>query len=277
MLLVGTTSRGETDLSRAKRERAVTVTGTPAEPLPEIHVAQDTLTFLWFPTLILKKTLSVDESRIRVLDVGERSIVVQAAGDYRAGERHELAVFFADGQAPARAAFVLVMDPAEVDSRIDVQRPEPPRTPCPAEVQRAAPLPEDFVLKGYVNDHGIQTAVIDPVVDSAQGLSTGRGVSYRGNEWVLFDVEIDNLSGRPLFAPRDATLTGKGGVTLRARLVTAAVDEPSAGGTVRVLVVAETPPPSAGLVFTVEVRGADGRSLVIPRAHLPRPVAEGTP
>nr|WP_276203605.1 DUF2381 family protein [Hyalangium minutum] len=202
--------------------------------------------------------------------------MVQAAADSRVGERHELAVFFADGRAPARAAFVLVMDPAEVDLRIDVKRPEPPAA-CPPEVQRPEPRPEDFVLKGYVNDRGVQTAVIEPVKDRAQGLWTDRGVSYRGNGWVLFDVVINSFPGRPLFAPRDATLTGKGGVPLRARLVTAAVDASTPEGVIRVLVVAEEPPPSAGLVFTVEVDGGDGRSLVIPRANLPKPVEEGKP
>jgi hypothetical protein len=38
---------------------------------------------------------------------------VQAVEDYRPDERHELEAFFADGKAPARAAFMLVMDPAE--------------------------------------------------------------------------------------------------------------------------------------------------------------------
>ncbi len=264
-------------MSRAKRERAVTVAGSPAEPLPELHVAPDTLTFLWFPTLILKKTLSVDESRIRVLDVGERSIVVQATEDYQAGERHELEVFFADGKAPARAAFVLVMDPAAVDTRIDVARPELPHAPCPAEVQRTAPLPEDFVLKEYVNKRGVQTASIEHAVDSGQGLEMKEGVSYRGNGWVLFDVTIRNAPGHPLFSPLDATLSGKNGVTLQARVVTVQ-EEPSApGDRLRVLVVADEPPPSAGLVFSLKVRGADGRSLVIPRANLPRPVAEDKP
>ena len=121
-LLWGVAARGEMETSRAKRDRAVTVVGTPAEPLPEIHVAPDVPTVLLFPADIARNTLTVDESRIRVVDTGARSIIVQAAADYRAGERHDLTVFFADGMSPARAAFVLVLDPAEVDTRIDVNR-----------------------------------------------------------------------------------------------------------------------------------------------------------
>ncbi|HEX8702446.1 MAG TPA: DUF2381 family protein [Myxococcaceae bacterium] len=96
-LLWGTAARADAAPSRTKRERAVTVTGSLATPLPEIHVAADTPTVLWFPAKILKKTLSVVESRIRVLDAGDRSLFVQAVEDYRAGDRQELAVFFADG------------------------------------------------------------------------------------------------------------------------------------------------------------------------------------
>lgn len=267
-------ARGDVDLSRAKRDRAVTVVGTPAEPVPEIHVAPDVPTLLLFPADIARKTLAVDESRIRVVDTGARSIIVQTAADYRAGERHDLTVFFADGMAPARATFVLVMDPAEVDTRIDVKRPEPPTAACPAEAP-PNPRPEDFVWLGYVDRHGLQTAVIEAAADSAQGLSTEPGVSYRGNGWVLFDVVIHNLPGRPLFSPREATLTGKGGVTLRVRRVKAERNAIAPGESLRVLVVADEPPASAGRVFTLEVPGDGGRSLVIPRVTLPTAAAEG--
>lgn len=167
-LLLGAAARAEAAPSRTKRDRPVAVTGSPAEPLPEIHVVPDVPTVLLFPADIQKKTLTVDQSRIRVRDVGASSIIVQAAPDYRADERQELEVFFADGRAPARAAFVLVMDPAEEDTRIDVKRPEPPNGACPTEVQRSDPRPEDFVLLGYVNESGVPTTTFDGAPDEAQ-------------------------------------------------------------------------------------------------------------
>lgn len=262
-------------MSRAKRERPVTVTGSPAEPLPEVYVSVDTPTVLLFPADIQKKTLTVDASRIRVVDMGARSIIVQAVDDDRAGERQELEVFFADEKEPTRVAFVLVRDPARVDTRIDVKRPEPSTAACPVEVQRADPLPEDFVLMGYVNTRGVQTGVIGRVADSEHGLSAEPGVSYLGNGWVLFDIVIRNVAGRPPFSPHGATLTGKGGVTLRARRVRAERDAIVSGDSVRVLVVADEPPPSAGGVFTLEVLGDTDRRLVIPGVALPAAVTEG--
>jgi uncharacterized protein (TIGR02268 family) len=269
-VLWGTAARGETPLSsRAKRERPVAVVGKPDEPLPEIHVATDSPTVLLFPADIQPTTLTVDESRIRVVDTGKRSIIVQAAPDYRLEERHELAVFFADGQAPTRAAFVLVMGPAEVDSRIDVQRPELPLAACPGDVQRD-PLPEDFVLLGYVDKLGVQTAVLAKAVDSEHGLSSDLGVSYRGKGWVLADLLIRNQPGRPPWIPRDVMLRGKGDAVLRGRVVTKAKGAVAPGDMVRVLAVFKEPPPSAGLVVALEVLGDDGRSFVHPRVSLPR-------
>jgi uncharacterized protein (TIGR02268 family) len=268
-LLWAAVARGETDLSRAKKDRAVTVAGTPAEPLPEIHVAPDVPTLLWFPADIQRNTLTVDGARIRVLDTGARSIIVQAAADYRADERHDLTVFFADGAAPARAAFVLVMDSAEVDIRIDVKRPELPTAGCPPEVQRADPKPEDFVLLGYVNNRGVQTAVVPKVADSTQGFSSEQGVSYRGDRWAIVEVTIQNLPGRPPWTPRDVVLKSKSGENPRARLVTDATSPVAPGDFVRVLAVLDAVPPGADLVVALEVLGDDGRSFVIPRVVLP--------
>ena len=269
-VLWGAAARGETPLSgRAKRERPVAVVGNPDEPLPEIRVAPDAPTLLLFPVDIRTTTLTVDESRIRVVDTGKRSVIVQAAPDYRADERHELAVFFADGLAPARAAFVLVVDPSEVDTRIDVQRPELPLVACPTDGQRAAPLPEDFVLLGYVNELGVQTAVVGKAIDSEQGFSSDPGVSYRGNGWVLADLWIRNLPGQPPWTPRDVVLRSKGGTVLHGRIVTNVKGAVAPGDTVRVLGVFKEPPASTGLVVALEVLGDDGRSFVIPRVMLP--------
>lgn len=276
-LFLGAAVRAEAAPSRTKRERPVTITGNPAEPLPGVHIATDTPTVLLFPADILKKTLTVDETRIRVVDTGARSIIVQAVPGFRADERHELEVYFADGESPARAAFMLVMDPAEVDTRIDVQRPALTTAGCPPEAPRAAPLPEDFVLLDFVDNRGVQTAAIRPVAGNGQGLRTEEGMSYRGKDWVLFHLKIKNEVGNPPFSPRGATLRGKDEVTLRALRVKAERDVIAPGESGRVLVVADEPAPSAGVDFALEVLGDDGRSLVIPRVTLPTLVMEGKP
>jgi uncharacterized protein (TIGR02268 family) len=275
VLAWGAASRAEAASSRTQRIRAVTITGTPGERVPEVRVEKSSPTLLLFQAEILKSTVTVDESRIRVVDRGERTILVQAVEDLRAGERHELAVSFADGRAPARAAFALVTNPGEVDARIDVERREPPSVACPADATRPPPGPEEFVLLGYVDERGVPTAKIGEFADNAQGLESEPGVSYLGKGWVIFDVRINNLSSRPPWTPREATLTGKGGATARARLVTKGDGVASPGRNVRVLAVVNTPPPGAGRVFTLEVRGDGGRGLAIPRVELPKAATEG--
>lgn len=273
----GTAARAEDSPSRSQRARPVTLTRQPAEPLPEIHVAPDVPTLLLFPADLQKKSLTVDASRIRVVDMGGRSIIVQAAADYRADERQELEVFFADGLAPARAAFVLVMDAAEVDTRIDVKRPEVPSAVCPVEGLRAAPLPEDFVRMGYVDKYGVRTRDIDRLEANGDGLSAEPGVSYRGRGWMLFALVVGNGAGLPPFSPRSATLTGKGGVTLPVLRVTAERDPIAPGESSPVFVAVDEPPPGAGAVFALEVLGDTGRSLLFPSVKLPAAVTEGKP
>jgi uncharacterized protein (TIGR02268 family) len=273
-LLWGTAARAEAALTRAKREGSVTVSLNPSEPLPVIRVAHDTPTLLLFAAPIQKKTLTFNESRIRVLDTGERSVIVQAVTDLQEGERHEIGVFFADGRVPSRAAFMLVTDPLAVDTRIDVQRPEPPGPPCPNESQARVPQPEDFVLLGYVDKEGVSVARIRQVDDPGQGLSAVNGYSYRGRGWALVQVEITNHPTRSPWRPRDATLTGTRGLAPRTRLIVEDKGALEPEGTRRVLVVVDTPMLNSGSVFTLELRGENDRSLKIPDVRFPQAVME---
>jgi len=288
-LFWGAAPRADAAPSRTPRVRPVAVTGSPADPLPEIRVEASAPTLLFFPTTIAESTLTVDEQprtvdtatvpgdgpRIRVLDVGRRTILVQPVEDLRPGEHHELVVFFADGHAPARAAFVLVTDPAEVDARIDVERHAPPESACPAEAARPPPKPEDFVLLGYVDENGVQASIVDGAKNDARGLRSEWGRSYHGASWLLVDVKIWNAAEQQPWAPSEATLTGRSGVVLRTRLVTVGGGEIAPSRSLRVLAVADSPPAEAGEVFTLEVRGSGGRGLVIPGVTFPRRLKGG--
>ncbi|MBE4750232.1 DUF2381 family protein [Corallococcus sp. ZKHCc1 1396] len=137
--------------ARVGRKRSVTIASTPAEPRPIVHVAADARTVFLFSAPIQRKTLTFAESLIHVLDAGERSIIVQPVANLTDGERQAIGVFFADGRASTRAAFVLVTDPSDVDALIDVQRPEPPNTVCQPSDHAPAPKPEDLVLRGYAD------------------------------------------------------------------------------------------------------------------------------
>ena len=262
---------------RVRRERPVTVARTAGEPLPVVHVTQDTPTLLLFPSPIQRKSLTFDESRIRVLDAGERSVIVQAVSDLREDERQVMGVFFADGSAPARAAFSLVTVPAEVDTRIDVQRPEPPDVACQNGPQARVPQPEDFVLLGYVDGMGVTTAKVNAVKPGSQGLSSAKAMSFRGKGWVLVDVRVFNEVDRPSWTPREALLVGRVGGPLRARLVNVQEGAIPPGEERRVLVIANTQELEARTMFSLEVRGDGGRTLTIPEVRFPRPAPGEAP
>ncbi|SET54004.1 DUF2381 family protein [Stigmatella erecta] len=270
-LLWGAVARAEPSHGRrVERLRAVTIASNPAAPLPEVHVTGDKPTVLVFPAPIQTKTLTFDESRIRVLEAGALSVLVQAVTDLKEGERHEIGVFFADGRAPSRAAFVLVTDPTEVDARIDVQRPELPAEPCPSEAQPRVPLPEDFVLLGYLGDKGVSVAPVKDVDDEAQGFKTTSGFFYLGNGWALVSLMVRNHFEHPAWIPREATFTGPLGLTLRARLVVAGGDLIEPGVVGWVLAVVDKPTLSADTSFTLELRGKDGRNLKVPDVRFPK-------
>ncbi|SEN17216.1 Myxococcus xanthus paralogous family TIGR02268 [Stigmatella aurantiaca] len=276
VLLWGTAARaGPAPGERIERTRAVTVASGPAEPLPEVHVSGDMPTVLFFRAPIQKKTLTFDESRIRVLDAGELSVIVQAVTDLREGERHELGVFFADGRVPARAAFVLVTDPSEVDIRIDVHRPEPLAEPCPNAAQPRVPLPEDFVLLGYVDEVGVSVVPIKDAEVESRGLSLLLGHLYRATGWALVSLKIGNHLTQPRWTPREATFTGTRGPSFQARLVVEGEGMIKPGAAGRVIAVVDMTKLTADTVLMLELRGDDGRSLRVPNVRFPKAVMEG--
>jgi uncharacterized protein (TIGR02268 family) len=279
VLLAGTVARAQAT-AREPRQRTVTVTGNPAEPPHEVHVSHETPTVFLFGSEIRKKSVRVDTSRIRVVDTGEqsRSLIVQAVSPLGDGERHELEVEFTDGKAPARAAFALAAHASDVDTLINVARQEPASPACPAEVRATVRAPEDLLLLGYISRGGVPTAKINPRTDDAQGFASEEGVAYRGKGWLMFHVGIVNLRGPQPWVPTEATLTSKTGAKLRGRVVREGQGEPAPGEFVRVLVVTEEPPAaSVGLFFTLELSGADGRTLAIPEVKIPAPAKERTP
>ncbi len=258
-----------------RRERVVTVPGAAAEPLPVVHVAHDTPTLFLFPAPINRKTLTFDESRIRILDAGERSVIVQPVADLPEGERYEVGVFFADGRAPARAAFSLATDPAEVDTRIDVQRPALTEIACPVDVPRT-PRPEDFVLLELVDKDGVSATPVKSHEDAQRGFLVQSAMAYRGNGWVLIDATVINIAEQSPWLPREAILTGRVGLPLRARIVMAEATAIQPGENRRVLVVADVPQLTASPVFALELVG-DGRTLLLPNVRLPKGGSGGTP
>jgi uncharacterized protein (TIGR02268 family) len=276
LVLLGGTLAPAQAPARAQRQRSVTVTGDSSEPPPEVHVSPETPTVLLFSVDIRKQSVRVDEARIRVVDASEQALIVRAVEPLGEGERVGLEVQFADGKVPAR--FALVPPASEVDTLINVTRREPLAPPCPAEVTARVRRPEDLLLLDYMGKSGVQTAEIKYLENGTHGFASEGGTAYRGKGWLLLDVKVRDLQGPQPWVPTEAALVGKAGAKLPGRVVAEGQGEPTPSGGVRVLVVTEEPHPSAGLVFTLELSGADGRSLAFPPVKIPElPKKRGKP
>jgi hypothetical protein len=121
---------------------------------------------------------------------------------------------------------------------------------------------------------GIPARRFERDADSGGNLVSDGGVSFRGEDWVLLEVEIKNLSGQP-WAPRVATLKSKDGAPVTVRLMTPETEEIPPGVPRRVWVETDDPPASAGVFFILEVSGDDGRAVRIANVALAPRTQEG--
>jgi uncharacterized protein (TIGR02268 family) len=272
LLLGGTQAQAQPAPTRERRERSVILTGHPQE----VRVGQGIRTVLLFGVPVQGRAVEVDRTRIKVVDTGERSIIIEALSEPRAGERWPMRVPLAEGKSLQVAEFELVSSPSEVDTEIDVAPGERLDTACHADCAPCTAMSlADAIAAGLIDKSGVQTGEVKLTVDTASGLESRPGVSYRGKGWVLVDVRIIPPSGHPSWRPAGATLKSKTGEA-RVRAVKVEPSNSSARG-VRVLVETDAPPPSAGLEFVLHLTGADGApSLSIPAVNLP-PAQERTP
>jgi uncharacterized protein (TIGR02268 family) len=219
--------------------------------------------------------VEVDKSRIKIVDAGKRSIIIEPLNEPRPGEHWTLRVPLADGKAPTLAEFALVAHPSEVDTEIDVSRPKEKEAACQTACAPCAALsPADAVTSGLFDDAGVQPGRVDAVEHSSGGFKSYPGMIYRAMRWVLVDVQIIPPPEYPTWRPTGATLTSKGG---EARVRAVKVQPGDFPGTVRVLVETDVPPPSAGLQFALNLHGPEGAPFFsIPKVDLP-PAKERKP
>ena len=109
---------------RERQERRLAVSGALAAPVPELRVAAGVVTTLVFDAALDRDSVEVEGrvTRFRLVDVGERSLLLEPAQDLAPQEHLGLRVRFADGAFPDQASFVLVSQPEQVDREVHVER-----------------------------------------------------------------------------------------------------------------------------------------------------------
>jgi uncharacterized protein (TIGR02268 family) len=124
------------------RGRSVTVAARLGEPLPELRAAAGYTTTLVLDAPVDKDSVQLDTPRdaprVRLVDVGERSIIFETLVTPGSQERWVLRARYADGAEPEWAAFALVAAPGnEVDLQVTAVRPRQALEPCQEQLAAA--------------------------------------------------------------------------------------------------------------------------------------------
>lgn len=210
--------------ARTLRQRGVTVAG-PGAPVPEVHLAPDTRTTLVFDADIDKDSVVLDETRVRLVDAGARSLILQLLVKLGDRERLWLRVRFRDGSVPEEAVLALVSHPSEVDTQVDVTRHAQPLAACQAELAETQALCNagtlaDLVASGVLDDRGIFTGTLKFTGAHEGDLAptpTG-GWIHAGPGWFVLAIRLPHPPGERPWAFQEAGLTrvrGPGRFTAR--------------------------------------------------------------
>jgi uncharacterized protein (TIGR02268 family) len=242
--------------------------------MPEVGVAANILSIFMFDASIDRASVEIEgrATRFRVVDVGDRTLIIEPLVPPGDGERLGVRVRYKDGASPAYAAFALVSRPTQVDTRVDVVRRQ--RTPAMLEAALAqceAGEPANLVLSGRLDRDGVRTRsiAITPRSQVQAGMKLEEGTGYRAGTWALAAVRVHNLPGQQPWTAGEARLTRADGTPVR--VVSVRMDRPQlAPGDVGLVVVeTEVPYWVSGEVLHLELREkGGGRHLVIGAVEL---------
>lgn len=230
-------------------------------------MAVNVATYFRFDAPIDRASLEVEgrTTLFRVVDVGDRTLMLELAVEPSAAEKLGVRVRYKDGASPAYATFALVSHPTLVDKEVKVVRRL--RT---SEVPEAEPArceangPAGLVLSGLLDKYGVQVTEFHATVPpgNRSGLVPGRGLGYRARRWVVVAVFLKNLSGQKPWAPGSASLFSSEGRAGRVRLVQLqGTSQLQPGESGFVVVEVEAPVPSKG-PFRLDLLDAEGGRLL---------------
>jgi uncharacterized protein (TIGR02268 family) len=253
------------------RGRGVTVAVCPGAPLPEVRVAAGYTTALVLDAPVDKDSVQLDtppgDPRIRVLAVGEHTVVFETLVTPGREERWVLRVRYAGVARPEWAAFALVAHPGgAVDMRVDAVRPRQPPEGC-QEQGAVAQAPchgaraEVWALADSLGGKPVQ-------VKEVRG-TTAVGTAYRLGGGLLLVLKPLKEKAGPPWTPTAAVLRSDTTPGEEVPVHAVHVREGPPGEWGEMAVEAALPPPAAGVRFTVVLRGEEGQALWVERVEVP--------
>jgi uncharacterized protein (TIGR02268 family) len=291
MLLLGTTVSAQTVTgARARQDRRVALPGSDGQPVPAVRVAGGVLTALVFDAALARSSLELEgRERFRLVDVGERSVLLEPIADLGPGEKLGLRIRFSADSSSEPAVLMLVTQPSEVDGRVQVFRRALSVSALEAEVAevraqlraRTAELaelrarqasigPTDFVLAGLLDDSGVRVAktITSKAEKHAPLLATG-GFSVRATKWALVVLKVQNSGDEPWTPDAARLISLENGQRAQVSTVIKTFPLTEGGQMSRVVIETGVPVWDEGATFRLELVDASGaRRLIISRVVL---------
>ncbi|WP_181791292.1 DUF2381 family protein [Myxococcus llanfairpwllgwyngyllgogerychwyrndrobwllllantysiliogogogochensis] len=279
-LLVGVAASAQPlPAPRERQERRVALSSGPAEPVPELRVAAGVLTSLVFDLPLDRSSVELEgRERFRLVDVGDRALLLEPAVDLGPGERLGLRVRFAGSPAQDRGVFVLVSHAAQVDTRVEVFRRKDSVELLQAELmdmraQLKAQTEELQALRALRDSGGPAELILSGALDHQVRVNRRKGTmktgpeetltiegatGFRASEWAAISVKVRNRGKKPWTPVSARVVNSKSGQNLGVIRVRSALPRVEPEGAALVVIETEVPPWLSGEMCRLELLDSDG-------------------
>jgi uncharacterized protein (TIGR02268 family) len=291
-LLMGLAATAQATPAGGSAPRSVVLTGKTGES-PLLYLSPDAPTILLLDAPIIRESVEVEgRARFARVDPGDTGITLVLAVPLGPKERLALRFTYRDG-FPSSVVFLLTGQPSEVDTVVNVSRPQQTveacrvelaatRERCEAQAKELEELksrppavsPAAVALAGLVDVKGMKVQDFQEACDRVKGeFRADRCTGLAASTWTVLVLEASNTGPEP-WPPAWAEVTpAAGGEPRRARAVLSRQATIPPGGTVSVAVEVEMPvrEPEAWLraLHSLRVCNADGSScLSVPEVKL---------
>jgi uncharacterized protein (TIGR02268 family) len=295
-LLVGSTATAQPRaVSCETGTRRIELKAEPTGEVPELCIGLELSTaLLFYGAELLSSGVTVDgRERFTLVEVSNTMLRLVPSGRVMPGERFRLTVRFKDGEAPASAAFWLVVSPGQVEPLVEVYREKRTLESYQQEVQEKGTqlhqCQEDnrrllaekaspgrltgLVATGLMNEEGIPPKTITFRIGKAPGnvVEVVRAYSYRSTSTVAVVLWLEAITGMQPWRAARAELVGPGRRPLR--VISLWQAEPplsSATKDPRVAIEADATEAETRGSFTLKLWDAEGtRSVIVTGVTFP--------
>jgi uncharacterized protein (TIGR02268 family) len=235
-----------------------------------VRMGLGVMTVLLFDAPMVLASVQADATLVKVVDGGERSLILTLLRRPAAHEQPTVRVRYADGASPEWATFALQAPPTEVDMQVHVRRRPQPLEACQSELAqtRARCDGTSAGVWEFARRLGEAPVTFEPLEpdrhqDRASGLSVHQAWLYQAGTFWLLLLTLENAPDGETWVPTEATWVPRGeeGPAVPVRTVSLEAGPLAPGTRGRLAVETDLPPAGAPDRFTLTVRDRGGRSL----------------